>query len=73
MTIRGKAFIAGAYEHPLREIPDSSLAEIHAQVALGALDDAGLSLADVDGYFCAADAPAWAHATLQSTNPPSAA
>ncbi|MEX2555143.1 MAG: thiolase domain-containing protein [Actinomycetota bacterium] len=57
MSIRGKAFIAGAFEHPLREIPDASLAQIHADVALGALADAGLSLDDVDGYFCAADAP----------------
>jgi len=57
MTIRGKAFVAGAYEHPLRDIPDRSTAQIHAEVALGALADAGLSLDDVDGYFCAADAP----------------
>ena len=57
MTIRGKAFIVGAYEHPRREIPDRSLAQIHAEVALGALADAGLSLDDVDGYFCAGDAP----------------
>ena len=57
MSIRGKAYIAGAYEHPLREIPDRSLAQIHAEVALGALADAGLSLDDVDGYFCAGDAP----------------
>jgi acetyl-CoA C-acetyltransferase len=57
MTIRGKAFIAGAFEHPGRELPDSSLAQIHAEVALGALADAGLALSDVDGYFCAGDAP----------------
>jgi acetyl-CoA C-acetyltransferase len=57
MSIRGKAFIAGAYEHPLREIPDRSTAQVHAEVALGAVADAGLSLDDVDAYFCAADAP----------------
>ena len=57
MSIRGKAFIAGAYEHPLRDIPDRSTAQVHADVALGALADAGLTLDDVDGYFCAADAP----------------
>jgi acetyl-CoA C-acetyltransferase len=57
MSIRGKAFVAGAFEHPLRDIPDRSVAQIHAEVALGALGDAGLTLADVDGYFCAADAP----------------
>jgi acetyl-CoA C-acetyltransferase len=57
MTIRGKAFVAGVYEHPLREISDRSLAQIHAEVALGALADAGLTLDDVDGYLCAGDAP----------------
>jgi acetyl-CoA C-acetyltransferase len=48
----GKAKIAGIYEHPKRVIPDLSTAEVHAEVALGALADAGLSLSDVDGYFC---------------------
>jgi len=57
VTIRGAAFIAGAYEHPRREIPDRSLAQIHAEVAAGALADAGLEFRDVDGYFCAGDAP----------------
>ncbi len=52
MSIRGKAHIAGIYEHPLREIPDRTLSQIHAEVALGALTDAGLTLDDVDGYFC---------------------
>ena len=57
MTIRGAAFIAGVYEHPRREIPDRSVAQIHAEVARGALDDAGLGFEDVDAYFCAGDAP----------------
>jgi len=57
VTIRGKAHIAGAYEHPDRKIPDKSVAQVHAEVALGALADAGLTLDDVDAYFCAADAP----------------
>jgi acetyl-CoA C-acetyltransferase len=57
MTINGKAFIAGAYEHPGRVLPDKSLAQIHAEVALGAVADAGLTLDDVDGFFCALDAP----------------
>ncbi len=52
MSIRGKAYIVGAFEHPRREIPDRSLTQIHADVALGALADAGLSLGDVDAYFC---------------------
>jgi acetyl-CoA C-acetyltransferase len=57
MTIKGKCYIAGAYEHPTRKAPDKSVAQLHAEVALGALEDAGLSKQDVDGYFCAGDAP----------------
>jgi acetyl-CoA C-acetyltransferase len=57
MGISGAAFIAGAYEHPLRVIPDKSVAQVHAEVAAGALADAGLTFGDVDGYFCAGDAP----------------
>jgi acetyl-CoA C-acetyltransferase len=57
VTIRGKAHIAGAYEHPERKIPDKSIAQVHAEVAVGALTDAGLSLSDVDAFFCAGDAP----------------
>jgi acetyl-CoA C-acetyltransferase len=57
MTIKRKACIAGVYEHPTRHAPDKSLAQLHAEVAQGALADAGLSKADVDAYFCATDAP----------------
>jgi acetyl-CoA C-acetyltransferase len=52
VTSKGRAFIVGAFEHPRREIPDRSVYQVHAEVALGALEDAGLSLDDVDGYFC---------------------
>jgi acetyl-CoA C-acetyltransferase len=57
MSIRGKAFIVGAYEHPTRKAEDKSVAQLHAEVAKGALEDAGLTRADVDGYYCAGDAP----------------
>src|SRR3984957_15418591 len=57
MSIKGKAYIVGAYEHPTRKAPDKSVAQLHAEVAKGALEDAGLSKDDVDGYFCAGDAP----------------
>jgi len=57
MTINSKAYIVGAYEHPTRKAPDKTVAQLHAESARGALEDAGLSLADVDGYFCAGDAP----------------
>jgi acetyl-CoA C-acetyltransferase len=59
MSIKGKAYIAGAYEHPTRKAPDKSVAQLHAECAAGALADAGLTKDDVDGYFCAGggDAP----------------
>ena len=57
MSINGKASIAGVYEHPTRNATDKSLAQLHAESALGALKDAGLTKDDVDGYFCAGDAP----------------
>ena len=43
MSIKGKAYIAGIYEHPTRKATDKSLAQLHAEVAKGALDDAGLT------------------------------
>ena len=46
-------YVAGVYEHPTREAPDRSTTQLHAEVARGALDDAGLSKADVDGYLTA--------------------
>jgi acetyl-CoA C-acetyltransferase len=57
MSINGKAYIAGIYEHPTRKAEDKSVAQLHAEVAAGALVDAGISKDDVDGYFCAGDAP----------------
>jgi acetyl-CoA C-acetyltransferase len=57
MSIKGKAYIMGAFEHPLRDAPDKSTPQLHAECARGALEDAGLTKDDVDGYFCAGDAP----------------
>ena len=57
MSIKGKAYVVGIFEHPLREIPDQSTAQVHAECARGALADAGLTFGDVDAYFCAGDAP----------------
>jgi acetyl-CoA C-acetyltransferase len=51
MSRRGRARIAGAYEHPRRVIEDRSVGQLHREVAAGALADAGLSFADVDAYF----------------------
>jgi len=57
MSIKGKAYVMGAFEHPTRLAKDKSVAQLHAESALGALRDAGLTRDDVDGYFCAGDAP----------------
>ncbi len=51
------AHIVGAFEHPGRHLPDHTVPQIHAEAAHGALADAGLTIADVDAYYCAGDAP----------------
>ena len=57
MSIKGKAYIVGAFEHPTRKATDTSVAQLHAECAKGAIEDAGLKKDDIDGYFCAGDAP----------------
>src|SRR5579864_4370045 len=57
MSLKGAGYIVGAYEHPTRKASDKSVALLHAECAKGALEDAGLTKDDVDGYFCAGDAP----------------
>jgi acetyl-CoA C-acetyltransferase len=57
MSIKNKAYMVGIYEHPTRKAEDKSLAQLHAESAKGAIEDAGLSKSDIDGYFCAGDAP----------------
>jgi acetyl-CoA C-acetyltransferase len=64
MSLNGTACIVGAYEHPTRKADDLSVVRLHADVAKGALEDAGLSKHDVDGYFCAGDAPGLGTATV---------
>lgn len=59
MSKKSCAYIAGIYEHSLRHAGDKTVAELHRDVALGALHDAGLGIRDVDGYFCAGDIPGW--------------
>ena len=53
MSLSGKVALAGVYEHPTRWAPDKSESLIMAECARGALEDAGLELADVDGLFAA--------------------
>ena len=47
------AVIAGVYEHPTRWAPEKTQYQIHAESARGALEDAGLSIQDVDGLLSA--------------------
>jgi acetyl-CoA C-acetyltransferase len=55
MNPEQSVYIAGAYEHPTREAPEKSIAQLHAEVARGALDDAGVSSSEVDGYLTAGE------------------
>src|SRR2546429_8412723 len=54
VSIKGKAYIVGIYEHPTRLATDKTIPQLHAESARGALEDAGLTKNDIDGYFCAA-------------------
>ena len=54
---RGTAAIVGVYESPRRVAPGVHPFEIHAEVVAGALRDAGLTLADVDGFATTATFP----------------
>lgn len=47
------AFITGACDTAVGELPGSSCMSLHAQAATGAVADAGLDLADIDGVICA--------------------
>ncbi|MEW6267920.1 MAG: acetyl-CoA acetyltransferase [Thermodesulfobacteriota bacterium] len=50
MSLRNEIAIVGAYEHPRRWAPDKTAYQIAAESARGALEDAGLTIHDVDGY-----------------------
>jgi acetyl-CoA acetyltransferase len=53
VSLSGRISIAGVFEHPTRFAPDKTELQIMAESARGALDDCGLSLADVDGLASA--------------------
>ena len=57
MSIKGKAYIVGVYEHPTRKAPDKSVAQLARRGGDGRARGRGLTKDDVDGYFCAGDAP----------------
>ena len=48
-----KAIISGVYNTKVGEVPGSTAMSLHAEAARGAIADAGLKLADVDGVLCA--------------------
>src|SRR4029077_2547328 len=54
MSIKDKSYIIGVYEHPTRLATDKTIPQLHAESAKGAVEDAGISKADIDGYSCAA-------------------
>jgi acetyl-CoA acetyltransferase len=53
MSLSRKTALAGVYEHPTRFAPDKSMYQIMAESIRGALDDAGLTIKDVDGLCTA--------------------
>ncbi|MET0151561.1 MAG: acetyl-CoA acetyltransferase [Candidatus Binatia bacterium] len=53
MSLRGKTAVVGVYEHPTRFAPHMTQHQIMAESARGALEDAGLSIGDVDGLCIA--------------------
>jgi acetyl-CoA acetyltransferase len=58
MTIRGKVAVIGAAETDIvGVIPDKSALELHAESARNALEDCGLTVADIDGIATAGPSP----------------
>ncbi len=57
MSIWGGTAVVGAYEHPTRFAPDKTAFQLHAESARGALEDAGLAIKDVDGFFTSGVGP----------------
>ncbi len=49
MTARPIAYIAGAYEHPDRVIPDRSLSTVYLEILAGLLADSGIAPDQIDG------------------------
>lgn len=45
--------VSGAFDTPVGALPDSTCMSLHVQAAQGALADAGLKLADIDGLLTA--------------------
>ncbi|HSD10915.1 MAG TPA: acetyl-CoA acetyltransferase [Candidatus Binatia bacterium] len=57
MSLRGKTAVIGVYEHPARYAPHLTPYQIMAESARGALEDAGLTIGDIDGLCTAGVGP----------------
>ena len=57
MSVWGRTAVVGAYEHPTRFATDKTAFQLHAESARGALEDAGLVIKDVDGFFTSGVGP----------------
>ncbi len=57
MVRTAKAHIAGVFEHPTRKAVNKTIPQLHAELAVGVLADAGLQKEDIDGFFCDGTVP----------------
>src|ERR671936_92794 len=57
MSWNGQVAVVGAFESPRRKAPGVHPFEIQAECVLGALDDSGIPLSDVDGFCTSANSP----------------
>src|SRR2546423_8990771 len=58
MTLRMSAAIVGAREtDEIGVLPEKSALQLHAEAALNALDDAGITKDDIDAVLCAGQSP----------------
>ena len=57
MSLRGKTAVVGVYEHPTRYAPHMTQYQIMTESARGALEDAGLTIGEVDGLCTAGVGP----------------
>ena len=57
MSRSTKAYISGVYEHPTRKAIGQTIPQLHAELAVGVLEDARLGKEDVDGFFCDGTVP----------------
>ena len=74
MDLRKAAAIVGVNEHPTRYAPDKTRLQMLAETSLAALEDAGLTMKEVDGFFSSvtlnnADWPGYVVADYLNINP----